>query len=69
MSEDEKKPDETKSEDVGKEDKKSKWSTGAKVGAAVGSAAVAAALIYAGRHKMRKTEELKSAKLKSGQRK
>jgi len=48
--------------------KKTKWSTGAKVGAAVGSAAVAAALIYAGRHKMRKTDDLKSPKPKAGQR-
>jgi len=69
MTDDKKQPeDKVPGSDVGKEDKKSKWSTGAKVGAAVGSAAVAAALIYAGRHKMRKMDELKSAKLKSGQR-
>ena len=44
------------------EEAKSKWSTGAKVGAAIGSAAVAAALIYAGRHQMKKHDEFKAAK-------
>lgn len=57
MAEDKKKP-----EDKGNEDSKGKWSTGAKVGAAVGSAAVAAALIYAGRHKMRKLDEFSTDK-------
>ena len=54
---------------VESEEKKSgKWSTSAKVGAAVGSAAVAAALIYAGRHKMKKAGDHKSSKLKEGTR-
>lgn len=44
------------------EKKGGKWSTGAKVGAAVGSAAVAAALIYAGRHQMRKADDFRSVK-------
>ncbi|MEO9467358.1 hypothetical protein [Parasphingorhabdus sp.] len=67
---DDKKPEEPKkSASQDGEDKKSgKWSTGAKVGAAVGSAAVAAALIYAGRHKMRKMDEFKAAKPKPGTR-
>ena len=39
-----------------------KWSTGAKFGAAIGSAAVAAALIYAGRHQMKKHDDFKPAK-------
>lgn len=55
-------------DDKGQEDKKDKWSTGVKVGAAVGSAALAAALIYAGRHKMRKLDEFDSAKPKPGTR-
>jgi hypothetical protein len=38
-------------------DEAGKWSTGAKVGAAIGSAAVAAALMYAGRHQMKKHDE------------
>tara|TARA_R110000824_G_scaffold69080_2_gene177979 strand:- start:487 stop:777 length:291 start_codon:yes stop_codon:yes gene_type:complete len=38
------------------------WSTGAKVGAAIGSAAVAAALLYAGRHQIRKHDDFKPAK-------
>jgi hypothetical protein len=38
------------------------WSTRAKVGAAIGSAAVAAALIYAGRHQMKKHDDFKAAK-------
>ncbi len=63
MAEDKKKP-----EDDGSEEKKGKWSTGAKVGAAVGSAAVAAALIYAGRHKMRKLDEFNADKPKPGTR-
>lgn len=52
----------------GNEEEKGKWSTGAKVGAAVGSAAVAAALMYAGRHKMRKLDEFKAGKPKPGTR-
>ncbi len=63
MADDKKQP-----EDKGDEEKKGKWSTGAKVGAAVGSAAVAAALIYAGRHKMRKLDEFKAPGLKPGTR-
>ncbi|GAB5480495.1 MAG: hypothetical protein Pars92KO_02520 [Parasphingorhabdus sp.] len=63
MADDKKKP-----EDDGNDEKKGKWSTGAKVGAAVGSAAVAAALIYAGRHKMRKLDEFKAGKPKPGTR-
>ncbi|WP_108811039.1 hypothetical protein [Sphingorhabdus sp. Alg231-15] len=63
MADDKKKP-----EDDGANEKKSKWSTGAKVGAAVGSAAVAAALIYAGRHKMRKLDEFKASEPKPGTR-
>ncbi len=63
MAEDKKKP-----EDDDAKEKKSKWSTGAKVGAAVGSAAVAAALIYAGRHKMRKLDEFKASEPKPGTR-
>ncbi|CAO1654689.1 hypothetical protein [Parasphingorhabdus sp. NYA22] len=39
-----------------------KWSTGAKVGAAIGSAAIAAALMYAGRHQMNKHDDFKPAK-------
>tara|TARA_R110000824_G_scaffold27784_3_gene93978 strand:+ start:101 stop:394 length:294 start_codon:yes stop_codon:yes gene_type:complete len=39
-----------------------KWSTGAKVGAAIGSAAVAAALMYAGRHQMKKHDDFKPIK-------
>jgi hypothetical protein len=35
-----------------KPDDKDKWSTGAKVGAAVGSAALVAALLYAGRRSL-----------------
>ena len=49
-----------------KGEKTGKWSTGAKVGAAVGSAAVAAALIYAGRHKMKKLDDFESSKPKAG---
>ena len=45
-----------------KDNESGKWSTGAKVGAAVGSAAVAAALIYAGRHQMKKHDDFKLAK-------
>lgn len=48
--------------------KNDKWTTGAKVGAAVGSAAIAAALIYAGRHKVRKLDEFKAPKPRSGTR-
>ena len=61
---DDKKPEDTKKStpEDGDDAKSGKWSTGAKVGAAVGSAAVAAALIYAGRHKMRKMDEFKAAK-------
>jgi hypothetical protein len=40
-------------------DESGKWSTGAKVGAAIGSAAVAAALMYAGRHQMKKHDDFK----------
>lgn len=36
--------------------------TGAKVGAAIGSAAVAAALIYAGRHQVKKHDDFSAAK-------
>jgi len=39
-----------------------KWSTGAKAGAAIGSAAVAAAMLYAGRHYMKKHDEKKTVK-------
>ena len=39
-----------------------KWSTSAKVGAAIGSAAVAAALLYAGRHQMKKHDDFKPVK-------
>ncbi|MEH6714320.1 hypothetical protein [Parasphingorhabdus flavimaris] len=39
-----------------------KWSTGAKVGAAIGSAAIAAALMYAGRHQMKKHDDFKPVK-------
>lgn len=63
MADDDKGPD-----DAGSEDKKDKWSTGVKVGAAVGSAALAAALIYAGRHKMRKLDEFDTVKPKPGTR-
>ena len=45
-----------------KGDENGAWSTGAKVGAAIGSAAVAAALLYAGRHQMRKHDDFKPAK-------
>lgn len=61
-----KKPETEKSELGGGDQKQDKWSTGAKVGAAVGSAAIAAALIYAGRHKIRKLDEFKTPKLKAG---
>lgn len=67
---DDKKPEETRkpaSKD-GDDEKSGKWSTSAKVGAAVGSAAVAAALIYAGRHQMRRMDEFKAAKPKPGTR-
>lgn len=60
---DEKKPDdEAQGENEAPAAKKNKWSTGAKVGAAVGSAAVAAALIYAGRHQIRKHDDFKATK-------
>lgn len=39
-----------------------KWSTSAKFGAAIGSAAVAAALMYAGRHQMKKHDDFKPIK-------
>lgn len=39
-----------------------KWSNRAKVGAAIGSAAVAAALMYAGRHQMKKHDDFKPIK-------
>lgn len=68
MAEDKGKSADKGTKDTGKEGKKSKWSTGAKVGAAVGSAAVAAALIYAGRHKMRKLDEFKASEPKPGTR-
>ncbi len=45
-----------------KNDDSAKWSTGAKVGAAIGSAAVAAALMYAGRHQIKKHNEFKPVK-------
>ena len=51
-----------------KDEPAGKWSTSAKVGAAVGSAAVAAALIYAGRHKMKKVDDFKGAEPKPGMR-
>tara|TARA_R110000772_G_scaffold169116_5_gene280854 strand:- start:874 stop:1110 length:237 start_codon:yes stop_codon:yes gene_type:complete len=60
--------DKNEPEDKGGKDKKDKWSSGAKVGAAVGSAALAAALIYAGRHKMRTLDEFNAAKPKPGTR-
>ncbi|VAW03468.1 hypothetical protein MNBD_ALPHA04-210 [hydrothermal vent metagenome] len=68
MSDEKKATDQKKTTDEASKDKKSgKWTTGAKVGAAVGSAAIAAALIYAGRHQMKKNEE-KGAKPKAGMR-
>lgn len=39
-------------EKKGKVDKNADWSTGAKVGAAVGSAALVAALLYAGKRSL-----------------
>lgn len=45
-----------------KADESGKWSTGVKVGAAIGSAAVAAALLYAGRHQMKKYDDFRRAK-------
>lgn len=60
--------DKKSDEKPAKDEKAGKWSTGAKVGAAVGSAAVAAALIYAGRHKMRKLDEFKTPDPKPGTR-
>jgi hypothetical protein len=44
------------------------WSTAARIGAAVGSAAIAAALIYAGRHKVKTLDDFAAAKPKKGQR-
>ncbi|MEW4468197.1 hypothetical protein AB1K62_10230 [Parasphingorhabdus sp. JC815] len=71
MADDKKQPEvegsESKKTDTkGGDSKNDKWTTGAKVGAAVGSAAIAAALIYAGRHKMRKLDEFKTPKPKAG---
>ncbi len=61
MNDDDKKP-EAETEKGDKNGKSGKWKTSTKVGAAIGSAAVAAALIYAGRHKMRQMDDFKSAK-------
>lgn len=61
MSEDkknEKKPDgQPVKQGAPKDNESGKWTTGAKVGAAIGSAAVAAALMYAGRHQMKKHDD------------
>jgi hypothetical protein len=66
MSDDNKndKPSEEQSvkNETPKDNESGKWSTGAKVGAAVGSAAVAAALIFAGRHQMKKHDDFKPVK-------
>jgi len=59
MSDKDEKPE---AEDGEKDEKSGKWKTSTKVGAAIGSAAVAAALIYAGRHKMRQMDDFKTTK-------
>lgn len=56
--------DKKKKDEAQGEEGSSKWSTGTKLGAAVGSAAVAAALIYAGRHQMKKHDDFSAAKNK-----
>ncbi|MEO9634078.1 MAG: hypothetical protein ABJF89_13240 [Parasphingorhabdus sp.] len=62
MSDDKKTDKPSAKNESSQDDESGKWSTGAKVGAAIGSAAVAAALIYAGRHKIKKHNEFKPAK-------
>ncbi|MEO9601609.1 hypothetical protein [Parasphingorhabdus sp.] len=62
MSDDKKTDKQSATNETSKDGESGKWSTGAKVGAAIGSAAVAAALIYAGRHKIKKHNEFKPAK-------
>ncbi len=66
MSDDNKndKPSEEQSgsKDTPQNSESGKWSNRAKVGAAVGSAAIAAALIYAGRHQMKKHDDFRPAK-------
>ena len=64
MSEDNKHDKKTAKNRASASDESGKWSTGAKVGAAIGSAAVAAALLYAGRHQMKKHDVFKPAKEK-----
>ncbi len=56
------KPARAKSAEEPDDKQSATWSTGAKFGAAIGSAAVAAALIYAGRHQMKKHDDFKAAK-------
>lgn len=62
MSDDNKKDEPSVKGDASTDNESGKWSTGAKVGAAIGSAAIAAALIYAGRHQMKKHDDFKPAK-------
>lgn len=64
MSEDNKNDKQSAQKQTAATDESGKWSTGAKVGAAIGSAAVAAALLYAGRHQMKKHDVFKPAKEK-----
>ncbi|MEH6758470.1 MAG: hypothetical protein V7676_13310 [Parasphingorhabdus sp.] len=68
MTDDKKGPEDKGTDHIDAGEKNDKWSTGVKVGAAVGSAALAAALIYAGRHKMRTLDEFKTPKPKPGTR-
>lgn len=62
MSDDKKNDEPSAKDDASTDNESGKWSTGAKVGAAIGSAAIAAALIYAGRHQMKKHDDFKAAK-------
>ncbi len=62
MSDDNKNDEPSVKDEAATDSESGKWSTGAKVGAAIGSAAIAAALIYAGRHQMKKHDDFKAAK-------
>jgi hypothetical protein len=64
MTQDNKNDEPSQAKPMAKSDDKPSgtWSTGAKVGAAIGSAAVAAALLYAGRHQMKKHDDFKAVK-------
>jgi len=62
MSDDNKKDAPSTKDEDSTDNDAGKWSTGVKVGAAIGSAAIAAALIYAGRHQMKKHDDFKAAK-------